>query len=159
MSEQQIPLLEMRNISKDFFGNQVLQDINFKLQKGEILGLVGENGAGKSTLMKILFGMTLADGSEVKALATVQVQVDKQPKMELAARDRDQYIVTNQKHTLTITYTDAQWNEKTFSRTFKVPVGQDMVIISIPTLVAKQDAPQSACFAGIHLFGPQSFQQ
>lgn len=88
--------------------------------------------------------MTLADGSEVKALATVQVQVDKQPKMELAARDRDQYIVTNQKHTLTITYTDAQWNEKTFSRTFKVPVGQDMVIISIPTLVAKQDAPQSA---------------
>jgi len=57
MSEQQIPLLEMRNISKDFFGNQVLQDINFKLQKGEILGLVGENGAGKSTLMKILFGM------------------------------------------------------------------------------------------------------
>jgi simple sugar transport system ATP-binding protein len=57
MSEQQVPLLEMRHISKDFFGNQVLQDINFTLNKGEILGLVGENGAGKSTLMKILFGM------------------------------------------------------------------------------------------------------
>lgn len=51
------PLLEMRGISKDFFGNQVLSDINFSLEKGEILGLVGENGAGKSTLMKILFGM------------------------------------------------------------------------------------------------------
>ena len=47
----------MRHISKDFFGNQVLSDINFTLKKGEILGLVGENGAGKSTLMKILFGM------------------------------------------------------------------------------------------------------
>lgn len=57
MSEQQTPLLEMRKISKDFFGNKVLQDINFTLGKGEILGLVGENGAGKSTLMKILFGM------------------------------------------------------------------------------------------------------
>ena len=51
------PLLEMRNIKKDFFGNQVLSDINFKLREGEVLGLCGENGAGKSTLMKILFGM------------------------------------------------------------------------------------------------------
>ncbi|MCR5402389.1 MAG: sugar ABC transporter ATP-binding protein [Butyrivibrio sp.] len=50
------PLLEMRNIKKDFFGNQVLSDINLTLHKGEVVGLVGENGAGKSTLMKILFG-------------------------------------------------------------------------------------------------------
>ena len=51
------PLLEMRNIKKDFFGNQVLSDINLTLKRGEVLGLCGENGAGKSTLMKILFGM------------------------------------------------------------------------------------------------------
>lgn len=57
MSAQEIPLLEMRHISKSFFGNQVLSDVDFKLGAGEILGLVGENGAGKSTLMKILFGM------------------------------------------------------------------------------------------------------
>ena len=57
MSNANAPLLEMRNIRKDFFGNQVLSDINLTLQKGEVLGLCGENGAGKSTLMKILFGM------------------------------------------------------------------------------------------------------
>lgn len=51
------PLLEMRNIRKNFFGNQVLTDINLTLREGEVLGLCGENGAGKSTLMKILFGM------------------------------------------------------------------------------------------------------
>ncbi|MDY4889456.1 MAG: sugar ABC transporter ATP-binding protein [Sphaerochaetaceae bacterium] len=57
MEKEAAPLLEMRNVSKDFFGNKVLFDINFKMHKGEVLGLVGENGAGKSTLMKILFGM------------------------------------------------------------------------------------------------------
>ncbi len=57
MEKNTAPLLELRNIKKDFFGNQVLTDINLTLQAGEVLGLVGENGAGKSTLMKILFGM------------------------------------------------------------------------------------------------------
>lgn len=57
MTNNNTPLLEMRSIKKDFFGNQVLTDINFTLKAGEVLGLVGENGAGKSTLMKLLFGM------------------------------------------------------------------------------------------------------
>ena len=57
MANAKTPLLEMRNIKKDFFGNQVLTDINLSLGEGEVLGLCGENGAGKSTLMKILFGM------------------------------------------------------------------------------------------------------
>jgi simple sugar transport system ATP-binding protein len=52
-----IARLEMRGISKQYYGNRVLKGVSFSLGKGEILSLVGENGAGKSTLMNILFGM------------------------------------------------------------------------------------------------------
>ena len=58
MSEQE-PLLEMKSISKEYYGNRVLTDVCLNLRRGEILGLVGENGAGKSTLMNILFGMSV----------------------------------------------------------------------------------------------------
>ena len=50
-------LLEFKHVSKDYFGNKVLKDINLVLKKGEIHALIGENGAGKSTLMNVLFGM------------------------------------------------------------------------------------------------------
>ncbi|MDD2206435.1 MAG: sugar ABC transporter ATP-binding protein [Aminobacterium sp.] len=53
------PLLKMEKIGKAYFGNRVLKDVSFTLEKGQILGLVGENGAGKSTLMNILFGMSV----------------------------------------------------------------------------------------------------
>lgn len=50
-------ILEMKNISKEFPGVKALDNVNFKVKKGEIHCLVGENGAGKSTLMKILSGV------------------------------------------------------------------------------------------------------
>lgn len=54
-----VPVLEMKRISKSFYGTQVLKDIDLTVQAGEIHCLVGENGAGKSTLMNILFGMSV----------------------------------------------------------------------------------------------------
>ncbi len=51
------PILEMRNITKEFPGVKALNNVSFKVADGEIHCLVGENGAGKSTLMKVLSGV------------------------------------------------------------------------------------------------------
>lgn len=51
------PILEMKNITKEFPGVKALNDVSFRVKKGEIHCLVGENGAGKSTLMKVLSGV------------------------------------------------------------------------------------------------------
>ncbi len=50
-------LLEMKNITKEFPGVKALDNVNLKVEKGEIHALVGENGAGKSTLMNVLSGI------------------------------------------------------------------------------------------------------
>ncbi len=51
------PLLEMKNIVKEFPGVKALNNVSFGVKEGEIHCLVGENGAGKSTLMKVLSGV------------------------------------------------------------------------------------------------------
>jgi len=68
-----VPLLQMRGITKSFFGVPVLDAVDLDVMPGEVHAVVGENGAGKSTLMKILVGAyqpdagsILLDGEEVR---------------------------------------------------------------------------------------------
>ncbi|WP_461040711.1 ATP-binding cassette domain-containing protein, partial [Tepidimicrobium xylanilyticum] len=58
-------IIRMTNISKYFPNVVALDGVDFYLNKGEILSLLGENGAGKTTLMKILYGMISPDIGEI----------------------------------------------------------------------------------------------
>ena len=62
---EQAPLLKMEKISKRFPGVQALEQVDFEIFPGEIVGLLGENGAGKSTLLKILSGVYMKDEGDI----------------------------------------------------------------------------------------------
>lgn len=66
------PVLEVSNVSKSFPGVKALDNVSFHINKGEVVGLIGENGAGKSSLLKVLNGIyqpdegkVLVDGREI----------------------------------------------------------------------------------------------
>ncbi|TFD53801.1 sugar ABC transporter ATP-binding protein [Cryobacterium sp. Hh11] len=68
-------LLKVTGISKSFPGVQALKDVQFELDRGEVLALLGENGAGKSSLMKILSGIYTKDEGSI-FLDGVEVNID-----------------------------------------------------------------------------------
>lgn len=60
------PLLSLCHIRMRFGSRIVLRDVDVQIQPGEFIGLIGSNGAGKSTLLKIILGLQVPTGGEVK---------------------------------------------------------------------------------------------
>ncbi|MBL1419006.1 MAG: sugar ABC transporter ATP-binding protein [Alphaproteobacteria bacterium] len=60
-----IPILEIKNGTKEYRGIPAVKDVNFTLNPGEVHALLGENGAGKSTLTKMLSGVVEPTKGEV----------------------------------------------------------------------------------------------
>ena len=93
----------MKDITKHYGENTVLNGVSLSVKKGEIHALLGENGAGKSTLMNILFGMPVihsTGGFEGKVL------LDVSPSTLYSAPVHEffQSLFLNQLHDLTLRY-------------------------------------------------------
>jgi len=66
MSDQNNYVIEAKGLVKSFGAVLALNNVDFELKKGELLGLVGDNGAGKSTLIKIIAGALVPDTGVIK---------------------------------------------------------------------------------------------
>ena len=58
-------LLECKNLCKEFDNRPILQDINLKIPRGKMIGLLGKNGAGKSTLIKLMNDLLTPTSGEI----------------------------------------------------------------------------------------------
>ena len=64
-NNQNIELLKCEGINKWYGNLHALKDVNMSINKGEVIGLIGDNGAGKSTLIKIICGVHKLDKGSV----------------------------------------------------------------------------------------------
>ena len=60
-----VPLLELRGVTKSFGSVQALTDVDLEVRHGEVMALVGDNGAGKSTLIKCVAGIHPMDDGQI----------------------------------------------------------------------------------------------
>ncbi|OBR89817.1 MULTISPECIES: ATP-binding cassette domain-containing protein [Clostridium] len=59
-------VLHTKNLTKKYKNHKALDNVNIKISKGDIYGLVGKNGAGKTTLMRIITGLSLQDNGDIE---------------------------------------------------------------------------------------------
>ena len=64
-SRDKVPLIELRGISKQFGNTRVLDRIDFALNAGEAIAIIGPSGTGKSTILRIIAGLLAADEGEI----------------------------------------------------------------------------------------------
>ena len=72
-------VLDLRGVNKRFGAVHALTDVDFHVDAGEVVALVGDNGAGKSTLVKTISGVNLADSGEFRFLgkpASIKSPID-----------------------------------------------------------------------------------
>ncbi|GAA4236891.1 ABC-type sugar transport system ATPase subunit [Streptosporangium album] len=68
-----MPLFEAVGVRKRFGGVEALRGVDFSVEPGEVVGLMGDNGAGKSTLMKVICGAYRPDEGEIRMAGRPQV--------------------------------------------------------------------------------------
>lgn len=81
-------MLKIENLNKSFGNRQILRDINFSLNDGQIMTIVGQSGAGKTTLLRIIAGLEVADSGQMKLDEEVyNLQDEKRGKIGVVFQD------------------------------------------------------------------------
>ncbi|WP_163183238.1 MULTISPECIES: ABC transporter ATP-binding protein [Neobacillus] len=98
-------MIEMKNVRKSFDRFTAIENVNLRIQKGSIYGLIGSNGAGKTTIIKLLAGIYLQEKGEV--------MIDGQPVFENVRLKQKLFYIPDQPHFF------SQYTTKQMARFYK----------------------------------------
>ncbi len=66
------PIVKVNNLTKEFYGKRVVDDVSFEIMPGEVVALIGENGSGKSTLKNMMVGLLEPTAGEIAFCSGVE---------------------------------------------------------------------------------------
>lgn len=118
--------LEIKNLSKEF-SDFKLDNINLTLEKGMVMGLVGENGAGKTTIIRLILNAIEKNSGEVKILGLDNVKNEVEAKRKIGyVADEDYLLVTSniKKYAKAFATVYENWDQELFehyARMWKLP--------------------------------------
>ena len=78
-------MLEVKNLSKSFGSNEVLKDISFSVEKGEVWAIIGPSGSGKSTLLRCINQLEKASGGEINVCGKEMLVINEKGKKVYAS--------------------------------------------------------------------------
>lgn len=115
-------MLEVNNLTKEFFMGFKLDNISFKLEPGYIMGFVGPNGAGKSTTIKIIMNLLKKDSGEIRIFGKdhVESEIEIKDKIGFIYDESDLFenlSIENMKEIIAPFY--SQWDEEVFQEYLK----------------------------------------
>lgn len=115
-------MLEVKNLTKEFFMGFKLDDISFKLEPGYIMGFIGPNGSGKSTTIKLIMNLLKKDSGEIKIFGKDHIESEIEIKDRIGFVYDEPYFyedLTLEKMKNIIAPFYSQWDEKQYERYLK----------------------------------------
>lgn len=141
-------MIQLINISKSFTSQELFSDLNFKLNSGNKIGLVGRNGSGKSTLFKLILGEDTPDSGEIVIPKGYKIGALKQhlefseltlrEEAALALADDDKfslYKVEKILFGLGFTQEDLEKNPLSFSGGYQIRINLAKLLVTEPNLL------------------------
>lgn len=115
-------MLEVKNLTKEFFMGFKLEDISFKLEPGYIMGFIGPNGSGKSTTIKLIMNLLKKDSGEIKIFGKDHIESEIEIKDRIGFVYDEPYFyedLTLEKMKNVIAPFYSQWDEKQYEKYLK----------------------------------------
>ena len=86
VSDQDLPIISVRGLAKRFGSQQIWDNLNLDVLRGEIIGIVGGSGQGKSVLLRVITGLVTPDAGSISVFGRDVRQLNREEKVDMESR-------------------------------------------------------------------------